>query len=332
MLSVKAPEFWQQPKSWQKTALKPLSCLWALGAYLHRKLSHPQKLEVPVISVGNWTLGGGGKTPLALWLLENLSQSAVISRGYTGSLSQKNPVPVDVKNHTAQQVGDEALLLAQKGPTWICTDRAYGAKAAIQAGTRLIILDDGHQNYHVYKDLSLIVIDGTLGLGNGQVCPAGPLRGPFKESLATTDAVLIIGPDKTGLRHLLPKGLPVFQASLIPQAPNLPKQGPIAAFAGIAYPQKFLRTLKEIGITPHPFLTYPDHYFFQKPDMDLLKEIAKTQSIVTTAKDWVRLPDSLKSLAIPIPVTLKPEDSFLDFIYRHLDQKKGTNPKACPLL
>lgn len=314
MMPVKAPDFWQTSGSWQEWALSPLAHFWTWGADLHQFFTIPQQLPIPVISVGNWTLGGGGKTPLALWLLHHLANSAVISRGYKGAFSQQQPVRVDPKIHTAQQVGDEALLLARKGPTWICQNRAKAAQSALASGAKIIILDDGHQNYYLRKTLNLVVIDGALGLGNERVFPSGPLRRPIETALKTTDAILMIGPDKTRVSRRLCKSIPLFHANLEPEILDLPKGRPIAAFAGIAYPQKFLRTLSDMGITPHPFLTYPDHYQFQKHDLEILQKIAQSQPVVTTEKDWVRLPDYLKNILIPIAVHLKPEPTFLPFI------------------
>jgi len=184
---MRAPEFWKNPKNTRAlgAALTLLwsPCGWVYGQAVEikqRLSAEPWVCPVPVICVGNLTLGGAGKTPVALSIMQRLQSFGLnahfLTRGYGGKLT--GPVHVDTNLHSFHDVGDEALILAQTAPTWVSPDRVKGAKSAIETGAQAIVMDDGFQNPSLYKNLSLIVIDGAYGFGNGRVVPAGPLRQP----------------------------------------------------------------------------------------------------------------------------------------------------------
>jgi tetraacyldisaccharide 4'-kinase len=220
-------------------------------------------------------------------------------------------VQVNPSLHTADQVGDEPLLLAQILPTWVCKDKITGAQAAIAAGAQLIIMDDGFQNQQLHKDVSLLVIDGHYGLGNERIIPAGPLREPIAQAMARASAVVIMGDDLHHVASHIPASTPLLKARLVPGPAALElKDKSLVAFAGIAHPRKFYRTLQELGGDIKKMVAYPDHYVFKASDIAALRNIAKEHEamLVTTFKDFVRLPASIRAEVIPVPVDAVFED------------------------
>jgi tetraacyldisaccharide-1-P 4'-kinase len=188
------PEFWAR-RGLLSSLLLPLAWAYAGGAAARQAWTQPFRASVPVICVGNLVAGGAGKTPVALSLASRLLARGhavhILSRGYAGSLA--GPVQVDRMRHGAAEVGDEPLLLAACAPTWVARDRVAGANAAIAAGAGMLLLDDGLQNPRLAKTLSLLVVDGGSGFGNGRVLPAGPLREKLASGLASADRVVLMG-------------------------------------------------------------------------------------------------------------------------------------------
>jgi tetraacyldisaccharide 4'-kinase len=210
---------------------------------------------------------------------------------------------------TAADVGDEALLLVDAAPVWVARSRPLGAQAAIDTGADVIVMDDGFQNPLIYKDFSFIVVDGAAGFGNGKVFPAGPLRESISFGLSRADAVVIIGDDKTGARQEIERrtALPIFQASVRPVADNPELFGkPVYAFAGIGRPAKFRDTLIAAGAMVEGWAEFPDHFPYELDDLKELIAAAEEKQalIVTTAKDHVRLPPSLKEKVKAFRITL----------------------------
>jgi tetraacyldisaccharide 4'-kinase len=259
-----------------------------------------QHLSLPVICCGNATAGGAGKTTVALDLGERLKARGLAAhfllRGYGGKL--KGPARVDLASHDSRAVGDEALLLAAIAPTWVSADRAAGGAAAQAAGAQAIIMDDGLQNPTLAKTLSLLIIDGSYGFGNGRVIPSGPLREPVFAAAARCQAAVLIGEDETGALAQLPADLPVLRARLVPGPEAAVLAGkPVVAFCGIANPRKFFATMQEAGAVlaaRHPFA---DHYPFDDQEIrDILAEAEKLRATpVTTRKDIVRIPLALRT-------------------------------------
>jgi tetraacyldisaccharide 4'-kinase len=210
---VRAPEFWTEDGALART-LAPLAAAYAGAGCLRRALARPVAVSVPVVCVGNLVTGGAGKTPVVLALLGALRQRGetphALTRGYGGR--EAGPLRVDPARHDAARVGDEALLLARAAPTWVARDRPAGAKAAVAAGASLVVMDDGFQNPSLQKDLSILVVDGRYGFGNGRVVPAGPLREPLAWGLARADAVVVVGEAREDLEPTLGAGQPVLRA------------------------------------------------------------------------------------------------------------------------
>ena len=247
---MREPAFWWRKPGLACSLLAPVAAAYGNIA-AQRMARQGKRADVPVLCVGNFTLGGAGKTPAALllaaWLEDAGAKVFFLSRGYGGSLA--GPKLVDVHADTAALVGDEPLLLARVAPTVVARDRVAGAKAAVAAGASVIVMDDGLQNASLAKDFTLAVIDARRGLGNGRLFPAGPLRAPLAAQLARSDALLLIG-DGDGARDLAATGLPIFHGHLRPDAAAVAelKGRKVLAFAGIGDPEKFFRTATEAGI------------------------------------------------------------------------------------
>jgi tetraacyldisaccharide 4'-kinase len=306
---MKAPGFWYK-KSGSLTAslLAPIGALYDAAGRLSRAHQKPKKCDGQVICVGNLVAGGAGKTPVSLALAEMLGdrEIAFLTRGYGGR--EHGPLRVDPNTHSSSDVGDEALLLARAALTWISRNRPDGAQAASKSGANTIIMDDGFQNPSLTKNVSLIVIDGATGFGNGLVMPAGPLRETVARGLARADAVVIVGDDVTDAAAEAGGRLPVFHARLVPH-PDAKALGGrrVVAFAGIGRPQKFFNTLREIGceiVCTHEFV---DHQPY-KPEqvMAICEEAAALDALpVTTEKDLVRLPSEARAMVTSVAVSLQ---------------------------
>ncbi|MGE0713933.1 MAG: tetraacyldisaccharide 4'-kinase [Alphaproteobacteria bacterium] len=287
---MRAPDWWGR-RGAAATLLRPLGALYAAGAILRRTATRPWRAPIPVLCIGNLTLGGTGKTPVTIDLAERLADRRphVVTRGYGGRLH--GPVAVDRQAHSAADVGDEPLLLARAAPTWVARDRPAGGRAAVAAGAGLLLLDDGFQNPTVAKDLSFVVVDGESGFGNGLVFPAGPLREPVASGLARADALVVMGEDRRGVAAGV--ALPVLHARLVPRMPlGFVPRAPLWAFAGIGRPEKLFRTLEDLGADLRGRRGFPDHYFFREEDLLRLEREAGAAGarLVTTEKDAVRLP------------------------------------------
>jgi len=310
---MRAPGFWAGGGGGiAPLLLSPFSAIYA-GATARRMARSGWQAPVPVICCGNATAGGAGKTTVALDIGRRLADRGVAAhfllRGYGGSL--KGPTRVDPQGHDSTQVGDEALLLAANRPTWISADRGAGGQSAVAAGAQAIVMDDGLQNPTLEKDLSLLVIDGTFGFGNGRVIPAGPLREPVAAAAARCRAAVLIGEDRTNALRDLPPSLPVLRANLVggPEAAMLAGQ-PVFAFCGIANPGKFFATLQEAGAVVAGREAFADHYPYDDGDMkELLSQADALRAVpVTTLKDFVRIPPAYRSRVTVVTVGLAWEE------------------------
>lgn len=301
------------------TVLRPLSWIWS--AATARRVARRGAFDpgAPVICVGNLTVGGAGKTPVVRAIVDRLRAGGVnahtLSRGHGGRL--KGPVRVDPKLHLAADVGDEPLMLARDFPVWVSRDRAAGARAAVEAGASIIVMDDGHQNPSLVKTLSLVVVDGETRngewpFGDGACVPAGPMREPLQKGLARADVVVILLPP--GVAQPDPKLLalfvakPVLIARLEPNGP--PPSGPQLAFAGIGKPWKLERSLRDAGCDVVEFASFPDHGEYDEKTLQSLAARAKARKagLVTTEKDWARLPQPWRDRIISWPVHARFED------------------------
>jgi tetraacyldisaccharide 4'-kinase len=322
-MSLSTPRWWydrdRRHAPVTRMLLRPAGWLWAAVTARRIARTSPVDAGVPVISVGNLTVGGSGKTPVAREVLRLLRQSGVeaqaLSRGYGGRL--EGPVRVDPAVHTAAEVGDEPLMLALDSPAWIARDRVAGARAAAAAGAAALVLDDGHQNPALNKTLSLIVVDGETRdhewpFGDGAVFPSGPMREPLSAGLARADAVAILLPADLAAADpdlIATFGdLPVFIARLQPAA--APPSGPLMGFAGIAKPWKVERALRAAGADLVEFAAFPDHAAFREPDLRALADRAAVfeARLITTEKDWSRLPPEWRERVVSWPVTATFDD------------------------
>jgi tetraacyldisaccharide 4'-kinase len=321
-MKLSTPRWWYNEKggSWVwRLALMPVSWVWAWATARRMALAVPVDPGAPVICIGNLTVGGAGKTPIAREVLRRLRAQGVeahgLSRGYGGSLTE--PTRVDPAIHTAAEVGDEPLMLAHDGPMWIALDRAAGATAAHAAGAQAIVLDDGHQNPALKKALSLVVVDGETRqgewpFGDGSVFPAGPLREPFAVGLKRADAVVILMPadliEPDGRLIGLFGGKLVLIARLIPA--EKPPAGPQVGFAGVAKPWKVERALRAAGCEVVDFAPFPDHAPYTEADLAFLSGRAADlgAGLVTTEKDWARLSPEWRAKVAAWPVKARFED------------------------
>jgi tetraacyldisaccharide 4'-kinase len=303
-----APSFWSHDGLLAK-ALSPLSVVGA--ALTARRVGRPGwQAPVPVICCGNATVGGAGKTTLVLDLAQRLAHRPVhiLLRGYGGASRGVHRVAPD---DTAALVGDEALLLAQVAPTWTGADRAASARAAVEAGAELLLMDDGLQNPTLVKTGSVLVIDGRTGFGNGRVLPAGPLREPVACAAGRCRAAVLIGDDEAGAVRQLPAGLPVLRAELVQDASVAALAGrSVIAFAGIAHPDKFFEPLRKAGAVLVARRPFPDHHAYSERELSgLLRQAEERQAIlVTTPKDAVRLPAPFRQRVVVIGVGLRWRD------------------------
>lgn len=302
---MRTPEFWQR-RSLASHLLAPAGWAYAAGGWLRQRLVRAQRAPVPVVCVGNLVAGGAGKTPTVLALAEVLRphRPHALTRGYGGRLA--GPVRVDPAHHSAADVGDEPLLLARGLPTWVARDRVAGARAAAEAGAGLVLMDDGFQNPSLTKDVALLVADAAQGFGNGRCLPAGPLREPARRGLARADAVVVIGEGALPL----PAGKPVFRAHLRPLGDAGQWQTrAVVAFAGIGRPEKFFATLRALGADLRKTHAFPDHHRYGAAELDrLLRDAGASAVLVTTEKDYVRLPPEWRERVETLPVALQFED------------------------
>jgi tetraacyldisaccharide 4'-kinase len=313
---MKAPAFWNAPPGLLARLLSPLG--WLYGRITAARMARAgARLDVPVICIGNFTAGGAGKTPTALWIvawaLRQGLRPVVLSRGYGGKLS--GPLVVDPARHGAGDCGDEPLLLARTAPVVIGADRLAGTRLAATLGD-VIVMDDGMQNPAVAKDAVIAVADGGAGLGNGFCLPAGPLRAPLARQLPHVSAMLVIGEGAAGetvADSARRAGKPVIRGMLAPDPGTIARLAgrPLLAFAGIGRPEKFFETLRRAGLDVRTTRSFADHHAFTLAEARVLAADAATAglTLVTTEKDAVRWPASAGPLeTLPVSLAMQPDD------------------------
>ncbi|MGE0231322.1 MAG: tetraacyldisaccharide 4'-kinase [Flavobacteriaceae bacterium] len=313
---MQAPAFWWNPKPAPLARLlQPAALLYAGAAAFRAGVTPSRRGGVPVICIGNPTVGGAGKTPTAIAVAAMLSgagrRPVFLTRGYGGRL--KGPVLVEVDRHASCDVGDEPLLLARHGPVIVSGNRVAGAKIARQHGD-VIVMDDGFQNPSLAKDFSLLVIDGHVGVGNGLCLPAGPLRMGAARQFAAADAVLIVGEDETHLAGQLPDSVLRLAGVIGGEPPAALAGRTLVAFSGIGRPSKFFATLEGAGLHVATRIAFPDHHVFTESEASALLDHAAREKavLVSTEKDCVRLTAGgdtplarLARQTVPYPVTMQ---------------------------
>lgn len=313
---MRPPEFWRADVSGRDAALAiralltPVSWVYAWATARRIQTTISRHASVPVICVGNFTVGGAGKTPITRALRAKLGANAhTLSRGYGGRIAGPLRVTTDMQ---ANEVGDEPLLHASDGPAWIARDRFAGAQAAAQAGAHVILMDDGFQNPTLAKDLCIVAVDAEYGVGNGAVFPAGPLRERLNDGIKRADAIIMMHATAGGT-FAIPDWLagftkPILHASLAPTGAAPP--GKLVAFAGLARPEKFFDTLTSLGAELEDAIPFADHHPYSEEDLSLLAQLAKERGaqLITTEKDAARLSPEWRARVAVLPVRARFDD------------------------
>lgn len=306
---MRPPRFWHDtPDHPAARLLAPLGRLY--GGRVAARMDRPgARAGCPVLCLGNFTLGGAGKTPtaitLALMLRAMGATPAFLSRGYGGRL----PGPVRVEGHGWRAVGDEPRLLAGYAPTIVARDRVAGAALCRASGADVIVMDDGLQNPSLGKDLALAVVDAGAGIGNGLPFPAGPLRAALSRQWPHVAGLVLIGdgaPGEAVAAEAARRGLPVHRARLVPDGRAVAGRR-VLAFAGIGRPEKFFASLREVGCEIAATRRFPDHHPFRAADLARLAAEAERlgADLATTEKDVSRLPPAFAERVRVLPVALR---------------------------
>jgi tetraacyldisaccharide 4'-kinase len=316
---IRPPAFWRDDGPLPR-ALHPMGLLYGAVAGWRARAISTRRAPVPVLCIGNLTIGGAGKTPtsiaVALRLRDQGHRPAIVTRGYRGRLT--GPVLVDPARHGADDVGDEAIVTSRRIETWLSRDRFAGAVAAHAAGANVVVLDDGLQNPTLAKDASLVVVDGDYGFGNGRILPAGPLRERLEIGLPRARAFVLIGEDRARLSGRLRGHAPVLTARIEPSGDSRRwRDRPVIAFAGIFRPEKFWTTLESLGARLIERHAFADHHRFRPAELESLaaRATATGAELVTTEKDLVRLPREWRERVACVRVELRFDDlSALDHV------------------
>ncbi|MBP7710185.1 MAG: tetraacyldisaccharide 4'-kinase [Rickettsiales bacterium] len=312
---LKTPKFWTE-KNLISCALLPASWLYFLGFLVVKFFTKTTKISKPVICIGNVIAGGSGKTPTAIAigkiLHEMSADFAFLSRGYMSDGSSFLQLQKD-GNNQASQVGDEPMLLIETAPTFVATNRLFGAKQIEKnSAFKMVVLDDGMQNDSLFRDYTILVVDGKIGFGNDFLIPAGPMRETLAMGLKKTDLVVVIGEAE---EKLLQKfvGKKLARAKIIPTNLNDFLGKKLVAFCGLAYPQKFFSLLEKNGVELVESIGLPDHYLYRDVDLEALCKIAaeKNASLVTTKKDWMKFSPNFQKKISYLNIELEFEDKEL---------------------
>lgn len=330
-MPIKTPHFWTE-LSWQSVILFPVSYIWRFGHYAQQKILNTKETEIPVICVGNLTVGGSGKTPVVITLCRFLSgigkSTSILTRGFGGK--EKGPIFVSTNLHQSLDVGDEPLMMAHSLDVCVSRNRPLGANHILDKKKYdCIVMDDGLQNPTLKKDLNIAVFDGKFGIGNGFLLPAGPMRQKLEVGIQNIDLVIFNGKDETGLGQKIPPHIPIFTGELQPDEEIVEKMKNrrVYGFAGIGNPSRFFKTLNNIGADLVGEAHFADHHPYTDADLTQLYEEAMQSGaeLVTTQKDWMRLPSDWRDrvLTVPVRIHFTADDtikivSFLETIFENV--------------
>ncbi|MDR1034410.1 MAG: tetraacyldisaccharide 4'-kinase [Holosporales bacterium] len=324
---LKSPSFWRNGDSVLVKVLSPLSKVYSFISTVRANSILSEKATAPVICVGNVVVGGAGKTTTVQLICDILKEKGhnphIISSGYGGYL--KNVVRVDPTLHSYLQVGDEALLSANVATTWVGKNRLNSARAATLAGADVLVMDDGLQNKSLVQDFKVMVVDSGQQFGNERLFPAGPLRETVESGLKKSDIVLIIGEKNEELMDKIRQIKPNIQiccATTKIVGDRKFSNNNVIGFCGLGYPEKFRKTLNEIGLNIKDFIAFADHHPYTITESQKLIKAAKNAGamLVTTMKDYVKVPDVFKHEMTVISIKLHLDNDLLpDLLEKMMD-------------
>lgn len=315
LFNLSTPKFWHKKNSFISWALWPISLIYkALSQFLYA-IQIPKKISIPVICIGNATVGGSGKTPFAIALATLLQKHNYNVFFACKNYRAKIKIPTKVHTyHTAGDIVDEAMLLSKIAPTYVAKNRLAAITLAAQDKPDVIIIDDGLQNNSFYKDISILVIDDKLELNNTFIFPAGPFRENLEDSKNKSDIICYINPKK---RHLTSKEFQVKAHFTLPQN----KHKKYIAFTGIAFPTKFFHALESLKIKISKTFIFPDHYQYRDEEIINLIKLSKNTKIplITTSKDMIKIDKKYKKDidVLEISLKIKNENNLLKIIQKN---------------
>ena len=289
-----------------------LSFVWLFFHHFRIVFGRYEKMPIPVVCVGNITLGGAGKTPTVIYLVNYLKknniEAHVISRGYGGRF--KDTVFVNRKVHDAYDVGDEPLLISRYAKVWVSKKKKEGILAAYKAGAQIVLMDDGHQNFSVAKDINILVLDAEVNLKNSRIFPMGNLRESPQSAISRADFLICISSSVSGkklpesfFRHHSPK---IINGEFKPNISSIFKKRKLVAFCGIGRPEKFFSMLRQLNLEIIKEYSFPDHHFYSKGQLTKILDVAEKSNalVVTTEKDFVKIPTKYKKIIYPLDIQL----------------------------
>ena len=329
MSIFKTPKFWNTPDSYYTKLLHPVAKIYELISKIKLNSVTPEKAKIPVVCVGNVVIGGAGKTP-TVKLVCNILKSQnftphILTSGYGGYL--KNVVRVDCNKHSYLQVGDEALLSALVSPTWVGKNRLNSANAATLSGADILVMDDGFQNNSIEKNFKILVVDSHQGFGNEHIFPAGPLRENVESGVKKSDIVLIIGQKneniETKIKGIRPN-IPIFYATMdVSNTSDFIAGEKVIGFCGLGFPQKFKKTLEKMELEVIDFIAFSDHHPYTITEIQKLLKAARNlgAKLVTTRKDYIKIPDVFKNDISVIDINLSfTDESFQGIMLKSIDE------------
>ena len=319
-----SPKFWYAGNTVISILLYPLSNIYHFLFLLLRAVKREKKIAIPVICVGNFVIGGSGKTPIVIYLrrilFSRFKKIFVLMRAFNSP--QKKSCIINI-THSFEDVGDEPILHYKEGPVCVSNNRIDGADLCIKNEADLIILDDGFQSKHLYKNLSFLVIDSEQKFGNKKIFPAGPLRESINSALKRTNAIIIIDAVNKNNDFLKNYKIPCFYAHKKLKLRNL-KSKKIIAFCGLGYPENFFKHLRALNLIIYKKIIFRDHHIYKKKEIEEMISLSKKLQIdlVTTEKDIIKISKKYhKDIKIArIYIEMESENKFLNFTLKHLNQ------------
>lgn len=317
MFKLIYPKFWYE-RGIVSYLLWPFSKIYQFFSFLRCIVQNPIKFPAKVVCIGNITVGGTGKTQLAIWIAKKLSANnikfVIITKGYGSKINK--PTLVN-ENHTPEEVGDEALILSEYGKVISAPRIDKALELAKSLKPEIIIVDDGMQNPRFHKDTIIVTIDATRGFGNRFLLPAGPLRQSINNGLRLADCAVVVG-NEAQLERDIPVNcdIPILKAKILPLN-NISKTKKYLAFCGIGNPERFFSSLEQNGIKVIKKRIFPDHYKYSSKDLALLKEQAKNQHalLITTEKDYVKVKHLLSAVCFKVELSISNDKLLTSLIY-----------------